>query len=116
MYLQNLNENYVTCVSKQEVGDEMLESKWWDEFEPEKIAAQLFGYMSDNDDTQLKCDIEDFLENPKRFVSNYLEETLDLDLRLQPVPKYRLLHSIEGELHAELMKRNLIKRAWVANV
>lgn len=116
MYLQNLNENYIVFVSEHKVGDEHLEMKGWDEFEPEKVAAQLFGYMSDNDDSQLKCDIEDFLENPKRFVSNYLEDVLELDLRLQPVPKYKLLHAIEGELHAELMKRNLIKRAWVANV
>lgn len=116
MYFHKIDENCIVFVDKQEHKDELLRRDSWSAFEPEKVAAQLFGYMSDNDDTQLKCDIEDFLENPKRFVSNYLEETLDLDLRLQPVPKYRLLHAIEGEIHSELMKRNLIKRAWVANV
>lgn len=116
MYLHELETDCILYVEKEEAYAAYIRGEKHVPFEPEKIAAQLFGYMSDNDDIQLKCDIEDFLENPKRFVSNYLDDVLDLDLRLQPIEKYRLFHTIEGELHAELMKRNLIKRAWVANV
>ena len=116
MYLEHRDDESVICVDKKELYDSLIRAETHVPFEPKTIALQLFGYMSDNDDTQLKCDIEDFIENPKRFVQNYIEDILDLTIEMGSMEKYMLLHLIEGELHAELMKRNLIKRAWIANV
>ncbi len=116
MYLEQRDNETVVCVDKKELYVSLIRAETHVPFEPKTIAMRLFGYMSDNDDTQLKCDIEEFIENPKRFVLTYIEEILDLTISMGSMEKYMLLHLIEGELHAELMKRNLIKRAWVANV
>lgn len=116
MYIQSLEEETIMFVESEERFAEWIKSDKYISAEPSIIAKQLFGYMSDNDEAQLKNDITDFLDNPKKFVRYYLEEVLCLELNLHEERKWLYIHSIEGELMFELIKRNLIKRAWVANV
>lgn len=116
MYLQSLDDDTIIRVENEEQAATLIRAEKHINAEPDIMSKQLFGYMSDNDDTQLKCDIEDFLAAPKRFVQHYLCEILELNLLMDSYEKYLYLHHIEGILHSELMKRNLIKRAWVPNV
>lgn len=114
--VNDLERETVFPVKTEEKYNELIKSEKYIAASPECMAQQLFGYMSDNDDAQLRNNIEDFLKNPKLFVRYYLEDILEFELLMDSLEKYEYLHTIEGKLHIELMKRNLIVRAWVPNV